>query len=258
MNPNLCRVVLRPRGPLEVIDLGFRLVRERMRPFAILGIIVTLPVFLPLAFATWLFDGHWAVAIAPLVVGPLMQAPFTVLTGRLMFSEDVSLTSVMRDTVAAFPVLAATWILALVGWAVSARTCFYGTPFVQAALLYLPETALLERVSAQRGLRRSFRLAGGHMGISLVGSLARWGITVWCGIVAESSGHAIVSTVLQLGSPFGSLMEGTVTPYLILGLLVAQPAFAIYRLLLYVDLRTRVEGWDLQVGLRAAGLERQR
>jgi hypothetical protein len=79
---------------------------------------------------------------------------------------------------------------------------------------------------------------------------------VWFAVTAEAVGQGLVSGVLQLGTPFGDVLLGEVTPFLILGILLSHPVYAIYRLLLYVDVRTRVEGWDLQVGLRAAGLSR--
>jgi len=94
------------------------------------------------------------------------------------------------------------------------------------------------------------------VGIAVMGAASRWGFIVWFGLVGEATGQAMVGFILQLGEPFGALMYGDVTPYLLLGLLVSQPVHAVYRLLLYVDVRTRLEGWDLQVGLRAAGLGR--
>ena len=71
-------------------------------------------------------------------------------------------------------------------------------------------------------------------------------------------GQLIVAQGLQLGQPFGSAMDLQVTPYLLFGMLAVQPLHALYRLLLYIDVRTRVEGWDLQVAFRGAAIERER
>jgi hypothetical protein len=53
--------------------------------------------------------------------------------------------------------------------------------------------------------------------------------------------------VLQIGKPFGALLdEGGSAPAL-LGLFLAVPYWATARFLFYVDLRTRRDGWDVQV-----------
>jgi hypothetical protein len=122
------------------------------------------------------------------------------------------------------------------------------------ALLYKTEAALLERVGAARSLRRSLRLASGHLGVALVGTLSWWILTLWFAFIAEGAGQGLVDFVLQMGQPFGSALDQQATPWVLGGMIAAQPLHAVYRLLLYVDVRTRVEGWDLQVALRAAGL----
>jgi hypothetical protein len=256
MNPNLCRIVLRPRNPFEVFDLSLRLVRERYRPFLRLGACLVLPLWVFFSALAWWLDGVWWVALLPLVVGPLVQAPFTMLTGRLLFSDEVSTWQVLGDTAKQGGALCVAWLVEVAALVIGALSCGLGVLPLQGAVLYVTEAALLERVGAQRGVRRTLRLAFAHGGIAAAGAVARWWFLVWFAVTAEAVGQGLVSGVLQLGTPFGDVLLGEVTPFLILGILLSHPVYAIYRLLLYVDVRTRVEGWDLQVGLRAAGLSR--
>ncbi len=144
--------------------------------------------------------------------------------------------------------------MGLLGWGVAGLTCFVALPIVQSALVYYLETTLLEQVGAVGALRRSIYLALGNPGIALMGAVSWWVLLVWFAVVAEAGGQAIVDFILQLGTPFGDARNGVVTPYMLAGLLLAHPIHAVYRLLLYVDVRTRVEGWDVQVALRAVGL----
>jgi hypothetical protein len=254
LNPNLCRVALRPRDPFEVFDLTFRLIREVWRPLLRMSLVVILPLWLATAAACWWFEGHWALAFVPIVLSPLVQGPFTMLVGRLLFADRVGTFEVLGDVLRRLPAWIGTWIVGALGWIGSSVMCFMLLPLVQMGLLYITETALLERVGLQRGVRRSARLAFGHTGVSIVGMFAWWWLTVWGAFVGEATGQTVVSFVLQLGTPLGSLSNGEITPWFVGGILLAQPLHAAYRLMLYVDVRTRVEGWDLQVALRAAGL----
>jgi hypothetical protein len=253
MNPNLCRVALRPRGPFEVFDLTMCFMRERARPLAVLALFTCAPVFILCSLIAWFTDGHWASLVLALALAPVIHAPYTVLAGRLLFSEDTSVRAALMAVFSSAGPLAMAWAIGLMG--LGAVSCAGLGLIAQPALLYLPETALLERVGATRGLRRTMRLAGGYLGTAIIGVCARWGLPLWLGLTAEFAGQNVVGWVLQLGGPFGALTSGQVTPFLLAGVVAAQPIYAVFRLLLYVDVRTRMEGWDLQVGLRALGIE---
>lgn len=258
MNPNLCRVVLRERGPLEVFDLAVRLLRAHPGPaLRLLLATVALPA-LGFSVAAWLTDGHWALLPATLPLFPLLQAPATLLGGRLLFSDQVRVRDALRE-VARRPIALGVATLQRGVASLAGLVAFgVGLPFAMAATAWLTEAALLERVDASRGLRRSLRLSGANPGVAAAAVAGQLGLTAWGALVGETAGQGLVGFVLQLGEPFGSVTGGRVTPYLLAGVLAAQPLIALYRLLLYVDLRTRVEGWDLQVGLRAAGLGARR
>jgi len=254
VNPHLCRVVLRPRGPLEVFDLCLRFVRERAAPLAKLTAITVLPPWLVVSIVAWFLDGEPWTALLVVPAMPLIQAPFTVLGGRMLFSDDVAIGVALRDTLGRLSHLAAAWAVSLLAVLVAILSCAVLLIPVQAGMLYLGEATLLERVGPRRALRRTTRLASSHAGMAFVGAVSRYALAGWCALVAEASGQALFSTVLQVGTPFGSLFDGQVTPFLVGGLLLSAPLHALYRLLLYVDVRTRVEGWDLHVGLRAAAM----
>lgn len=254
MNPNLCRVALRPRGPLEVFDLSLRLLRAHAAIFGRLTLLLVLPCAIFFGVGAALTDGHYAWLFGPIAVAPLLQAPFTLLGGRLLFTDSISVGQVLRELVARpLALLAVPFWLGLI--------CTLGVLTCGVALLLLPmmvfvtEAALLERADGARIARRAVKLSSLHPGIAVAATFGWFVLTVWGALVGEGSGQLLVGTILQIGKPFGALAEGVVTPYLLMGALCAQPLFGVYRLLLFVDVRTRVDAWDLQVGLRAVGLE---
>ncbi|TNE85768.1 MAG: hypothetical protein EP330_24335 [Deltaproteobacteria bacterium] len=269
MNPHLCRVALRPRDPFEVFDLTFRYLRERLGPLSRLGLLVLVPWMLVFTGLSWWFEGAFWLAPLALIPGPLLQAPFTLGGGRLLFGDDFAVPEITWQSLRRSTALWLGWALQgfgwalviaialasndIVGWAMFAGAML-GASFLGLFGVFASEAVLLERVGLGRAIRRSGRLSAASGGGALAATMGRWFLVVWMGLVGESVGQALVGFVLQLGSPFGTLWDGYVTPYFLGGMLLAQPLSALYRLLLYVDSRTRSEGWDLQVSLRALGL----
>ena len=252
MNPNLCRVALRPRSPFEVFDLTLRFARERARPLLWLTLWTVGPAFAGCLLVAWLMDFSLGAVFVAVLVGPVVHAPFTLLGGRLLFQDDASVAQAIKDSFRATGAVVLTTLAEYLQWAL---VCTGIGVIALPVFVYLPETALLERVPLARGIGRTSRLAAGQVGVAVVAAAGRWILLFWGGLVGELTGQVIVGFLLQLGQPFGSLEGGVLTPYLLLGVLLTHPLYALFRLLLYVDVRTRMEGWDLQVGLRALGLE---
>ena len=66
-------------------------------------------------------------------------------------------------------------------------------------------------------------------------------------LCSELLGLGLVSYLLQLGSPLGSLFEDGGSLFALLGLFLSTPLVATARFLTYIDGRTRRDAWDVQV-----------
>lgn len=260
MNPNLCRIELRPRGPLEVFDLTWRFLGQHAGVYARLTALIGLPLWFLCLPIGWFTDWHWGVGAGLAVAATALRAPYTLLTGRLMFADRVPLRTVLLACLRAVPRLLAMGLLQLLLAASAVLSCGVTGLFGWFLLAWQLESLVLEqragglKVGAMWAGRRSWNLAA-QSGVgaiaAVVGGLFLLG---WFALMAEACGQAGLSFVLQMGSPLGQLQDLQATPWVLLGLVLAQPVISAYRLLLYVDTRTRAEGWDLQVSLRALGL----
>lgn len=250
MNPHACRIVLRPRGPLEAIDLSFMLLREARVPVVGLAALTLLPAWGATMGLAWALGWSPLVALVPFVFGPLLQAPFTVLFGRFLFSAKVPLKEVWRGTTQGLFGVGMSWAIT----DFSLLFCFGIGLIAQPLLAFLPEVVLLERARFGRAIIRVTHLVASQPIGAALSVAARWGLPLWGMLAGEVLGQFLVSFLLQIGEPFGSLAGGQITPFALAGILAVQPLLAVYRLMVYVDARTRTEGWDLQVAIRAVRL----
>jgi len=249
VNLSASAVVLRPRSLAEVLDLTCRVGTSiALGLYVRLGLLVLLPVFaggLALRFAAgWSF---WLVLLLAFAVGTILQGIFTIAIGRLLFADTLTARQVLRTF--------AGRLFSYLGALTLARGMLVaslgiGWPW----LLFVHEASLLESASAVPSVQRSGRFARGRvgevLGFALVLLLAQAAFV----LVAELLGQGLVADLLQLGKPFGALFKDGGSPFALAGLLASFPFVATARFLRYVDLRTRSDGWDIQLRFTAIAL----
>lgn len=257
MNLGEASIVVRRRGLLEVVDLGFRFVAG-VHPalFARLAALTLLPCWILCALSRWVLAFSWpAVWLLALSLATLAQGVFTLAVGRLMFSEAISARTVLKQYLLRLPTylgaLIATRVLIVLG---SLVLILGPVAWVSAAFVH--EAVLLEGASSWvEAVRRSTSFSR-HHGRSTFELLCVLSATMMLAIVTgEALGHGIVEFVLQLGKPFGSLWPNGGSLFAIFGLLASIPLCATTRFLAYIDARTRRDGWDIQVRFMAIQAE---
>ncbi len=239
-------VVMRRRSQPEVVDLAVALLRVDAAAWA--------RVYLPwgclsalCAAAAWRIEPLLALVVAALL-GRLAQAPVTLAVSERVAGREPRVSP--REALAAVGRLVTASILPTLGLALASLT-IVGLPLLAIRFTHLPEVAIVERPPSDvLGRVGALANAAGARGWTTRAWLA--GIEVWAMLVAEILGQFVVDGLLQLGTPYSSLMEGELTPFPILGLLLAQPLVALVRFCEWLDVRTRSEGLDAWFAVYAA------
>lgn len=236
------RVVLRPRSLLETGDLAAVFVRTHARAFARLlpwvlvpalaiGILRALGLAGPLA--------TWALFGVMLVAGGV----YTPLLGDLMLQPVADLRSVQRRFLRSLP---AFFVARVAGWAVTAGSI--GMTFAWSA--FVPEAMLLEGGTTTAAFRRSTALLrsapGRAAGYAVMGSAVM--LAGGCG---GELAYLSVRGLFGLATKDFSLDLDHVSWAFWVGLALVMPYLSAIRFLLYIDCRTRSEGWDLQIRMNA-------
>lgn len=247
MNLGEASIVLRHRPGLEVIDLALRFVRSvAPKQFLKLSALFLLPAYgfsLALRYADLPWSSVWFIALA---LSKIVELPFTVLCGRLLFEPAAPLREVLVDT---WRVLGRTlFSFALYGVLLLASLLLIVGPlFVGASYFFLPEVLALEKSGPLRAFKRSHQFLGGRSGTGVEGLMLRVGLLLSFVFLAEILGQATLEYVLVIHVPIESLWEDGGSPLALLGLFAAIPYAAAHRFLAYTNERTRQDGWDIQV-----------
>lgn len=238
------RVALRDRPFVDVLDLSFRFLRDAFGPLAKLSLIV-----LPLPFAATVALGYaagwaWAWCFA-LLASFFVAAPFTVLVGQFVFERDPSVRVAVRGGIRAIPRL---FVVSMVlGIAVGAGLMFFVFPafWIASITAFVLEALLLERSTMLGAFERSFRLAARAPGEATLVRIAGALLLFFAPIVTDQIGHIVLANVFQVSGP-AALFDAGGSWLPVLGFWLAVPYAAVLRFLVYINVRTRTEGWDIQ------------
>jgi hypothetical protein len=243
------RVTLRDRPLLDTLDLSVRFISSHARPYAWLALAVLLPAFL-LTWAigeTFAWGWSWLCALA---IAMLAEAPFTALASRLVFEEHVRARDALKDAISAVPRLIGASLIQLV--AIGAGLLFLLLPavWVAATLLFLPEVVVLERGSVGGSLGRAHRIVAGQAGDAMMTLLLLLALRIAMPFLADLAGRSILEDLLEIKAPEALTSSGG-GPLALIGFWLFVPIAATARFLVYINLRTRVEGWDIQTRFAA-------
>jgi hypothetical protein len=237
------RVVLRQRSLADTLDLALPFCLANKRPLVVLSVVMLVPIAGLLAFLRVARHWHWP-QLWLLCAGAslLVEGAFTVALGELLFKPpaETRTRSVITRYLRRWPALV---------FAIALRDLMVvGTIFILApATLFVSEAMLLEGAPFGRALARSRALARNRGGTCFVIWLVRLLLPVLGALSLDVLLSSICGYVLQLGRPTGDLFSDGGSGFAVVGALLAVPLGAAMRFLGYIDLRTRKEGWDIQL-----------
>jgi hypothetical protein len=253
MNLADARIVLRPRGRLEIMDLAYRYVFGDARAMAFLALVSILPAFVVTAAArAALRLPWWQVWALALLLGTLVAGMFTVASGNMLFERTLDVRAVLREYGRRFP----SFLFAIVS---SRLLIALGSLLIAPGVIawarhtYVAEAVLLERVPFRRAFTRSGSLSreGGESAFGLI--LATLAMSFLIAVGTETIVLSILEDVLVIPLRSERLFSDGGSYPALAGFFLSVPWAATSRFLAYIDGRTRQDAWDVQVRLMALG-----
>ncbi len=244
-------IEIRERSFLDLLDLAIVVVRDRPVTLGLAALAGILPWA---ALNIWLLSAadfppfFWLVLL--LFETPWATAPLTLVLGDLMFEKPPAPAMILRKLLISLPALILAQFVVR-----GLLTVFVFTyPLMPAQYAFLNEIILLERVKVLRSFERSRDLSRGSegeffsrwLGQIFFGSI--FALCFWMGaqtVTRTLKGDEITWYTPGLGDLGGLLFQA--------GVWIAIAYFGVYRFLSYIDRRIRLEGWELELRLKAVG-----
>jgi hypothetical protein len=242
-------IQIRERSYLDVLDLALLVARQRP---VTLGLAAVLGIAPWAALNAWLFTPWEPSNLGPYLYlmaleAPWATAPLTIVLGGLMFGRRPSVGQVLLTLIKSlFQMIVYQGIIRAI---LVFPTIF--TVLIPVKLAFLNEVILLERGRWWRAVRRSSDLCGDRGGKLFGQWLAQFafgGLFIACfWLAAGTFGHAMVAELTWEFPEWSSLYDIRTQ----IALWTAIAFFAVARFFTYIDQRIRLEGWEVELRLRA-------
>jgi hypothetical protein len=244
MDLSRTRLVLRERSVVDIFDLALRFVIVHGSVYAKTAAVIVPPfaiasIMLGRRFG-WL--GAWGFA---LFAATFVGAPFTVLASRLVFEDDVRFTRALLDALRNAHRLLVLRLMAFVVGGVGLVIFTIPGLWFLAIISFVVEVTVLERASIVGAVTRSARIVRRESGQAIVAALLLGLLFVVIVLAADIGGSTIITALLQARAPAPIWDDGWSTLGLV-GFWLFVPYATTARFFVYLDIRTRSEGWDIQ------------
>lgn len=251
------RVAFRDRSFMDILDLALRFVRTHAGIYGRVTLVVVAPLA-AIAIASAQLWG-WGIGFCIAFLTSLVaEVPFTVLASRLVFQDRVAARDVLRDSLRDLPRMLGMRFVWLVVVAFASNCLFVPVFYVGAVALFVSEVMLLERSSLGAAIRRSHRIATSALGDAAIGFLAAVLLPLIGVVLAEVAGRMLLQEVLQFRAPAPFWETGGSSVLTLLGWFAVIPYTTTARFFVYLNSRTRAEGWDIQTRFAAIAARAER
>jgi hypothetical protein len=218
----------------------------------VLALVVLVPAyvvsgaFMQVAGPAW----GWALAV---LIAITANVPFTTLASRLMFAENLSLPAILVSSLRALPVYVATDIAHLLILGLSLLFGGIGLIWTGPATFFLPEAVLLEREGFWHALRRAAALSSAEFAQALLGAVLLGLATLVAPAVSDIAGRALIEALFDVAPP-EPLWDSGGGWLSLAGFWLLVPVVTTIRFFIYINVRTRIEAWDVQTRFTAIGV----
>jgi hypothetical protein len=248
-------VQIRERPFLDLLDLSLHVIRAKPLELALPALIGIAPWAV---LNGWLLSdpgfptSGWLVLL--MLEVPWATAPLTLVIGDLMFGIPAKPHRLARTMLVSLPAL----ILSQLIVRGLLLLCVVTYPVMPAQYPFLNEVILLERSGPLRQFTRSMILTrdcGGELFMRWLGQIVLGAIFAVCVLLSvRTIGGALIGDELTWYSPGMADRNGLVFQAAVW---IAVAFFGVYRFFSYIDRRIRLEGWELDLRLKAVarGLE---
>jgi hypothetical protein len=236
-------VAIRPRSPWEALDLGVLLARRHAGLLMASWALVSLPIFALLCLVLWDYPG-WAIFAFWWLKPAYERLPLHILA-RALFGDTPSLKQAFK----ALPGLLKPQLLASLTWRRFALTRSFDLPVMQLE-------GLSGQARSQRLVVLGQRDAGAATWLTLVGMHLE--MALWLGLVSLL--YLLLPAQIELDWSWQSLANAAAGEWLwlehlsnllyVLVLIVWEPVYVACGFTLYLNRRTALEGWDIELVFR--------
>lgn len=245
------QAVLRPRNTWEAMDLGILLARRHAGLLMMTWAIITLPLFILLSLLLWQYPT--AVVLIIWWLKPAFERLPLHILSRALFADTPSLLESLK----AFPKLLKPQLLASLTWRRISMTRSFNLPIQQLE-------GLNGRARQQRLLTLGKQYTRAPTWLTVIGVHIE--MALWIGMVALL--YQLIPAQLQIDWNWQKVLEGSKDDWLwaehlsnifyMLALIIWEPIYVACGFTLYLNRRTELESWDVELVFRSLAQRLQR